>query len=260
MFCLKAFSAYITTVTEPRFQARENLLFCDRYVYNDDNKSNAYTKICSKHIRKTYKSFLINISLTISSVAIGVANPLYILYRDGVFYTLTGVSFPFVQRNSEFETIVNLFYQAITASIASLAYIIMQVGYTIICDTMDVTADLTVLEMKILTKHLQRNDLKNIQIQNRLNRMFQQIKIVDEIVLSTGQVWYWHLFTSPYVLTYSIGLSIYAQYNVRSLQIEFVAWKLKSIIFAGRLSIWLRYCCDFIYPNDCDLLGGGGCC
>lgn len=212
--CFKAFSAYITAISKTRLQARENLLFCDRYVYMDDNKSNAYTKICSKHIWKTYKLFLINMGLTLGSFAVGIANPLYIFYRDGVFYTLTAVSFPFVEQNSKLETFINLFYQAITASIAGLAYVFLQVGSAITCDTMDVTADISILEMKRLTKHLQRNDLKVFQIQKRLNRIFQQIKIVDEVILSNGQIWYWHFFTSPYVLTYSIGLSIYAQYIV----------------------------------------------
>lgn len=120
------------------------------------------------------------ICLRLGSILIGVANPIYIFWRDGIFYTMTGVLIPFFNRNSKSELVINVVYQTITATVAGLSLIVIQVTTAITIDTVNIQTELSISKMKILTKHLERMDLMEIQINDRIVNILKQIQSIDE--------------------------------------------------------------------------------
>lgn len=119
-------------------------------------------------------------SIVFTSVIIGAANPIYIFYRDGILYTLTGVLFPFVERNSILEIYINLVYQSITAAVAGLGFVIIQVSSSLFVNTINVTTELTIQEMVDLSDDLKCNNSSRAKKSMKLIRIFNQIQRIDE--------------------------------------------------------------------------------
>lgn len=114
------------------------------------------------------------------SFLIGAANPVYILIKDGIFYTLTGVLIPFVEKDSKTDLIINIIYALAVLICAGSGVIVIQVNCGIICHTVEVTADLSTNELNVLSTHLELNNLDGTNIDKRLIRIIQQIQTTDE--------------------------------------------------------------------------------
>lgn len=117
--------------------------------------------------------------MTILSSIVGSANPIYIFYRDGIFYTLNGVLIPFVEKNSDLDLMINLIYQSISAAIAFFALITIQCGNSICNNTIEVTTDLTIFEMEKLSNGLVRGHFSDKDIFKRLKLIFCQVHQID---------------------------------------------------------------------------------
>lgn len=171
---------YLPTITESRFRIKESIMYCGLFIYNDDLQLTIYNKICLKNLQRTFKEFGVLTSIIVASLIIGSANPTYVFYRDGIFYTLTGVLIPFVEKNSNLETILNIISQLYTASVALIGLVTVQVCCRLFIDTINITTDLCIQEMINLSNDLERGHLSQDQICMRLIKIFRQIQRMDQ--------------------------------------------------------------------------------
>lgn len=105
---------------------------------------------------------------------------MYIFYRDGTFYTLTGVIYPYVEQNSQLELVLNVLYQTIASLIALISLPVLQGSSAIFSDTVNVSTEINIYELKKLSIDLERSILKIVEIRNRLNHICKQIQKTDE--------------------------------------------------------------------------------
>lgn len=175
----QAGSGLLTMLTEKRFEAREIGLFGGRFIYNNNLAPTEYNKICSNILRQMYSRFFWILSLRLASVLVAIANPIYIFYNDGVFYTLTDVMIPFVEKNSNAEIYINVIYQMITAYFAGIGFILIENYSALVYSSYNVTTDISLSNMNDISKHLEKNDFKKTEIHMRLRRLFDQIQTTD---------------------------------------------------------------------------------
>nr|AOT85630.1 odorant receptor 113 [Mayetiola destructor] len=202
----------ISSFSDARFDARDLFQFAIKNIHNNDHDANEYNAICTKNIHITIRRFISALILLTASFLVGVANPVYIFIKNGKFYTLAGILFPFVEKDSKTELYINIIYSLVVIMVAVLAVIGIQVCCGIICHTIEVTADLSINEMKELSINLEMNKTNEANIGVKLNRIFQQIQKIDEYIIKTGKAYFWFFFISPILYTYSIGVAIYSQW------------------------------------------------
>lgn len=174
------------------------------------------------------------IAITYISIIAGVINPVYVYYRDGISYFLMGTDTPFCDKGSTAELYFNMIYTSVITFVTVCGAFSIQFTCAIVCNTIDVTTDITILELDELSELLEQNHLADIEIQMGFKRAIRQILRTDKCVtfllfffenyikinidtrfVRDYRAWsYWYTFISPYVLTYSIALSIYTQYIV----------------------------------------------
>nr|AOT85631.1 odorant receptor 115 [Mayetiola destructor] len=204
---------YIVIVfTKKRFRIPGLCKFSHLNVYNDDHASTKYNQLCKQNIKRSVKRIKLIMLLTLVSIIVGAANPTYMFFKTGKFYSLTGVLIPGIDEGSPNETYFNAIYLIGSSMYAGVSLLYVQICSGILCDTIVLTSDIIVLEMEELSEHLERNDLKSIEVRLRAKRIILQILKSDEYVADISDIYYWYFFTSPYLLTYAIALAMYSQY------------------------------------------------
>lgn len=120
--------------------------------------------------------------ISFASLIAGVANPVYVYYRDGVLYFLTGTDTPFCEKGSTAEFYLNVIYTLVMVFITVCGSFSMQLCSVLVCNTIDVTTDLTIMELDELSNLLERNNLPKIKVQMRIKRAILQILRSDRYV------------------------------------------------------------------------------
>lgn len=119
-------------------------------------------------------------TLTAVSILIGIIGPVYTYFHNRILYTLTGVSIPFVEPKSSRETALNCIYQGITLYNAFFGMIVVSVLENFFGDGPLVGAGVSALELEALSDALQRNLYKKTQMFGKLNKIIQQVQVIDE--------------------------------------------------------------------------------
>lgn len=115
------------------------------------------------------------IIIALISLMAGSVSPAYVLYRDGILYTLTGTEIPFCDKGSTAETNVNIIYTIISAFTAVCGTVGVQVLTGFTCDTISITTELIISELNELSELLVQNHLRRIEVQMRIERVILQI-------------------------------------------------------------------------------------
>lgn len=179
IFVHQGLAAAAPNYSKQRYAIIELFNYGGKHIYNSESFSKEESEIRSTRFNKSIRRCKYIILLFVFSFAIGTANPIYIFYRDGIFHTLTGVIFPFVERYSKMELYINVVYQSISVIIAGLGVVSLQIGTTMLTDTYEITVDISISEIRKINMHLRSNDLTKAEIRKRLNVIFQQIRESD---------------------------------------------------------------------------------
>lgn len=177
----KTFVAYCIAVFKYRFKSHE-LYFTYKKIYTDEDKSIKHNEIRENSIEYTIEQSKLMVKIIFASVLAGVANPLYVYYRDGVLYYLTGTDTPFCERGSKAEAYFNITFSIITALGGAAALCVMQTSSALICNIISVTTDLILLELDEFSDLLEQNHLSQIEIKMRVKRVILQILRTDKYV------------------------------------------------------------------------------
>nr|AOT85629.1 odorant receptor 112 [Mayetiola destructor] len=181
--------------------------FGQTYLYNEE-----FDEICSKSVNKTVKRFMIIMGIILASVILGSINPVYIWYRDGIFYSLAGVRFPFVEQNSNLNIMLNIILQLLLGYNAINGLTLLQTYQGTLMNAIELSADISIKEMINLSDYLEGGNADDAVIKKHITKIFRQIQRIDGYIKNASDCHYWYFFLSSPFITYSIGLSIYAQY------------------------------------------------
>lgn len=100
--------------------------------------------------------------------------------ETGKLNSFTGVLIPGIEESSNAEILLNIAYIIISSLLAAVSLFFVQCLFALICNTMMVTADLTIMGMEDLSEHLERNDLNSNEVRLRVKRLIVQILKGDE--------------------------------------------------------------------------------
>lgn len=170
--------ANILTVYNNRFKAQA-IYFKYKEIHNDSEKSIKHNRILEKSIETTIKQLKLMVGITFASLIIGVANPIYVWYRDGTLYFLIGTDTPFCDKGSIAELYFNIFYTSVMTFLTVSTIFGLQLCSAIVCNTIDVTTDLTLFELDEMSELLNHSHLSK-SLQMRFKRVILQILQTDK--------------------------------------------------------------------------------
>lgn len=157
-----------------RYEVHEMCQFGIKNLYNEE-----YDDICSENINKTVKRWIITIGIILTSIILASIYPIYIWYRDGVFYTLAGALIPFVEQNSYLNITINLIFQALLGYSAINGLTQIQVAQGMILNSIEISTDISMREMKNLSTHLEGDNADEAVTQEYMTKIFRQIHRID---------------------------------------------------------------------------------
>lgn len=158
-----------------RYDMKECTVFGIKNLYNEE-----YSDLSSKCINQTVKQFIITMAITLASFILGIIYPVYIWYRDGVFYTLAGVMIPFVEPNGTLDVTINVILQVIFGYNAFNGLVAIQTYHAIVLNSAQLSTEISRREIRNLTAHMERGNVSEALIHEYLTKIIRQIQRIDE--------------------------------------------------------------------------------
>lgn len=170
---------FIVTFSNLRFKVTKVLYYNKNYIFNDDHNESDYNRICSQNMDRTMKRFFIVTSIVILSFAIALVGPIYAYIKYGTRSTLLNLRFPFAEKNSDLEFILNLILQIWGGTAGICADIGIEVGYNLYINTIRLTVELIQSDIDVLSSDLEARILTKTQIKHQLLLIFEKIQHTD---------------------------------------------------------------------------------
>lgn len=154
--------------------------FGGRYIYPNENNDEEYTKICSKHIDGTIRSFFIKIGLMLLSMNGSMIGPIYGYIVHGTKTTMTNVLIPFVDRESNAEFIHNVILASIIGIHGFCGYIGLEIAMALFTDVVTIVPKLIEHQFNRLDSQMERRELSNRHLRHTINNIIKQALDSDE--------------------------------------------------------------------------------
>lgn len=113
----------ILLVSQKRFKLQSLIDFGGRYNYRDSYERTDYNRICSNHMDRTMKRFIIQMGIMCSAYCAALIGPAYGFIKHGVRSTFIEARIPFSEPKSDAEFAGNFLSQIINGSYGIIAYI-----------------------------------------------------------------------------------------------------------------------------------------
>lgn len=166
---------YFELVGPRRFKFLALAYFCGTYFYKAGNTMIQHKILCTKHIEKFVKIFLLIMLLMNLAYAIVFAVPMYESHRLHNRMTPLATNLPFFEKNSITEFYVNLTIQIILAGYSLLGTFVIELAACAINHAILLVPDLIRFNLFELQKELNEHGISS-KIFMRLRNTFIQLQ------------------------------------------------------------------------------------
>lgn len=156
--------------------------FGGRYIHPNQNDDEEYTKICSKHIDETVRSFFIKMGLMLLALHGSMVGPIYAYAMYGTKTTMTNVLIPYVERESNAEFAYNLALASIIGIHGFIGYIGLEVAMALFSDVVTIAPKVIALDFQRLDDQTEKQKLSNWHLRQTINNIIKQALDSDEYV------------------------------------------------------------------------------
>lgn len=207
---------YWNAIGPHRYRLNNLANFGGKYIYKDEKDATKYRNVCEKHIKILVITVSVIVSLMILSHAMLIIGPLFAYFSQGIRITPIATNLPYFEKDSDTEFVINLTLQAAMALIALGGSLSIEVVQCLIINTITIIPDLINLNLKEIADELFTKGMCSDTI-SRLRNVLIQIQDFDRYIRDVIEVYYVKLFAGPFLFTFSISLSIFAQLIVRTM-------------------------------------------
>lgn len=166
-------------MTKGRYQLQALIDFGGKYIYPDSHEKTDYNRICSEHMDKTMRSFIIKIIIILIAIEICLSGPLNSYMIHGIKTTALELRVPFTEARSDEEWLVN-FILMIALGVHGLnQYLGIEVIMTLFGNIVTLTPKLAKHELQQLADDWKTKSISKIQLNLRFRNVIQQSFDID---------------------------------------------------------------------------------
>lgn len=167
-------------VSKKRYLAHNLLSFAGYYIYPYRHDDIEYTRICSKHIDTSVKSFRTKIATMFLTINLSVFGMIYAPIFENMKATTTELKMPFTEENSNNEFLLNMTLTIFFATHGGLIYLGMEVMMSVWCDIVTISPKLIKYEFQKLYDKIRENGFTEQKLRITFLNIVKQIVDTDE--------------------------------------------------------------------------------
>lgn len=169
-------------VRNQRYLLHSLVEFGGRYIYHNHHDDINYQRICSKHMDKSIKQFLIKISMIFTGYTAAVMGPIYAFMVYGIRTTTIEAVVPFTEEKSWGEFTVNSILQMVNATHGGFIYLGIEVVMDIFSNIITILPHLTKLKLKKIMLDYTENRMTPSQLRFAVKDVVKQCNDANEYV------------------------------------------------------------------------------
>lgn len=180
MHLLQHFPLVLTIILDNRFKLQSLIDFGGRYIYRDSHENTAYNRICSDHMDKTMKEFIVKeISICISFAACS-PRPLIAYLVYGIRTTPLELHFPFTEPKSNAEFTGNFLLLVFISMHGFLVYIGLECFLSLLENAVTITPRLIESDLKQTIQLYEKKSITELELNLRIGNITKQSIDADE--------------------------------------------------------------------------------
>lgn len=180
MHLLQHFPLTLTIIFYQRFKLQSLIDFGGRHIYRDSHEKTAYNRICSDHMDKTMKKFIVKEISICSSFAAASLRPLneYLVY--GIRTTPIELHFPFTEPKSNAEFIGNFLLLVVLSVHGFLVYIGLECFLSLLENAVTITPRLIKSDLMHMTQLYEKKSITEKELQMKIVNITKQCIDADK--------------------------------------------------------------------------------
>ncbi|XP_055322548.1 uncharacterized protein LOC129578273 [Sitodiplosis mosellana] len=205
---------YWKNIGPHRFKINSLATFSGKFIYADDKESTEYNRICEKNVTKLIKNVVSVSVIVIFAHLLILVGPIYAYIFKDMYITPLATHLPFLEKDSSTEFLWSLAQQCVIALYSITGNLTVEIITCLIIDTVNSVPELIWLNLKQLADGVQKEHSR-LRVHIRLRNVLIQAQDLDRYLLDVVDVYYVKLFEAPFLWTFSISLSIFAQFVLK---------------------------------------------
>lgn len=163
-----------------RYKLQNLIDFGGQYIYRDSREKNEYNRICSTHMDKTMKEFIVKIVIICTSFAAAAIGPLNALFVHGIYTTAIEARIPFTEPKSNVEFAGNFSLQMILSIHGFIAYIGLECLLSILENAVTITPRLVESDIMHTIQQYERKSITELELRMKISKIAKQSVDADK--------------------------------------------------------------------------------
>lgn len=187
MYYLQSLPFLYSGLSKDRYSWDSLIDFGKRYIISDHHEDENYSKICSKEMNKSIRSYMLRIVIMFTTFTIGYTKMNYATIALGIKTTSVEVKIPLTKEKSNYEFGMNYVLQTIIAAYGFFGYICMETAMELIMLAVASSPKLIKFEFQKMDTKIEKGLLNPLQVLFTFRNIVQQVMDVDryECILIT---------------------------------------------------------------------------
>lgn len=174
------FPTYYLYALNGRFKLQALIDFGGRYIYHDNHGKTEYSRICSDHMDRTVRRFIVQMAASLIAYTLILIGPTHAYMTYGVQSTLIESRIPFTEPKSSAEFIGNFMIQTLICSISFVQYIGVEIFLSILENVVKATPDLIKCKLDDTIEQYKEKSITELELNARIGNIVQQSKDADK--------------------------------------------------------------------------------
>lgn len=210
---IQLYPTYLSGLLHPTM-VRRVISYGKDHFYQDTHEMTDYNLMCLHSLDRLLIAYVRGISAIITSVCFAYIGALYINCIHGQRDTIFGFKFFWLEDGSDTEYYINLAFQIFFAMYFILGNIVVETGASLHENNISLSTEIIKMDITRLSEDVEYGNITEFAMKSHLRRIVWKFQAVNKLLKEYDESFYWRYFLSPVAFTYSIGLSVFAQYMV----------------------------------------------
>lgn len=210
----QGFLIYIQSINSNRHNFRRILYFATDYIYPDKKDNSKFYQLCDQYGRKSIKMTILFINFVLLSTGQAMIGPMLEFMKTGQLITFLALKLPFIDEDNTLGFHLNLTIQTTITTFGTIGGMAIEIASCIINNTIMLCSEIISLDCTELATKLEHGDFSTAKTLTELRNVYTKYQDLDRYVLDMSDLYYWRSFAAPFLIVYSVSISIFCQYAV----------------------------------------------
>lgn len=205
---------YLQAINSNRYNYRRILLFATDHIYPDKKDSSRFNELCDQYGRKSIKMTILFVIFILLSTGQAMIGPMLEFMKTGHLITFLGIKLPFIEEDNMLGFHLNLMIQTTITTFGTIGGLAIEIASCIVNNTVMLCSEVISLDCTELADKLEKGCLPTAHIVAEFRNVYVKYQDYDRYVLNMSGLYYSRNFAAPFLIVYSVSISIFCQYAV----------------------------------------------